>query len=109
MAIRWDFNHKGGTVTQEKGGTHNWYEGNALMIVLNEWKEKDSEYYSMYWFLADKEHAKNCFGLSKEHENIFSDDPITEITISRENCYQWKELVALLTKAFPNVTIELTR
>ena len=40
MAIRWDFNHKGGTVTQEHGGTHNWYEGNGLMIVLNEWEEK---------------------------------------------------------------------
>ena len=108
MALRWDFNHKGGTIKQERGGIHNWYEGNGLMIALNEWKEGESELYSMYFFFADKDHAKNCLGLSKGHSNIFEDDPITEITISRSECYQWKVIIDLFTKAFPEITIHVT-
>ena len=46
-------------------------------------------------------------GLSKGHSNCFEDNPITEITINRKCCYQWKDLVILLTKAFPKIRIEL--
>lgn len=112
MALRWDFKYKGGTVTQEHGGTHNWYEGNGLMIVLNEWEENGKEYYSMYWFFVDKDHMKNSLGMNKKQgytDNIFADDPITEIVISRENCYRWKDLVTILPKAFPDIKITLTK
>ena len=112
MALRWDFKHKAGTVTQEKTGTRNWYEGNGLMIVLNEWTEEGKEFYSMYWFFADKEHMKNCLGLNKKQgysDNMFEDDPITEITISRENCYQWKDLVTILPKVFPDIKITISK
>ena len=107
MALRWQWNEKGGEVTFKNGDVYPWYEGNGLMIVLNEWQENEETYWSMFWFFADKEHAKNMLGLSKGHENCFSDNPITEITINRKWSYQWKDLVTLLTKAFPDIRITL--
>lgn len=108
MALHWQWKEKAGTVCLSDGNRFNWYEGNGLMIVLNEWTEKDETYWSMNWFFADKDHAKNCLGLSKGHENIFADNPFTEISIHRKYCRQWKTLCDLLTKAFPEISIVLT-
>ena len=110
MALCWNFKEKCGTVTHEKSGTFNWYEGNGLMIVLNEWKEDEEDYYSMNWFFCDIDHAKNCLGLNTKGgygENMFSDDPITEVTISRTYSRYWKKLVDVLVKAFPDIKITL--
>lgn len=111
MALRWDFKAKAGTVTQingEKEITLNWYEGNALMIVTNEWKEDNGEeMYSMAWFFIGDDHAKNCLGLSKGHENMFADSPITKLTIYRDHCRQWLNIVKYFTKAFPDIEITI--
>ena len=112
MALHWQFSEQAGTVTMKNGEqelSFNWYEGNALMIVLNEWEEKGERYWSMNWFFADEAHAKNCLGLSKGHENIFSDcnNGITKLTIYRNHCRQWKKLVDLFTKAFPDIIITI--
>lgn len=111
MSIRWDFNCPSGTVTMTDGQTFRWFTGNALMIVLNEWKENNEEYYSLNWFFADIDHAKNCLGISKGYENIFKSTGvgISEITISLEQCYEWKRFIPLLIKAFPDIVITLKK
>lgn len=112
MALRWDFKAKSGTITTAKDGTKNWYEGNALMIVLNEWKEEETDYYSLAWFFLDKDHAKNCFGLNPKEgykSNMFTeeDNPFTELVIYRKNCQRWKDLLSVVQKAFPDCRIIL--
>lgn len=113
MALNWDFKRKAGTVTQNIGKediTLNWYEGNALMIVTNEWKEEKTgeELYSMAWFFIGDDHAKNCLGLSKGHTNMFEDHPITKLTIYRDHCRQWLNIVKYFTKAFPDIEITIS-
>ena len=110
MALRWDFNQKAGTVTEIRGQhevTFNFYEGNALMIVLHEYEEDGEGYYDLQWFFCDEEHAKNCLGLVKGKDNMFGEGNINRLTIYRDNCRQWKKLIDLFTKAFPKIKIEL--
>lgn len=111
MALRWDFKEKSGKVTMKNYGnpvTLNWYEGNATMIVLNEWKEDNGEeMYSMAWFFASDDHAKNCLGLAKGESNMFGADGITKLTIYREHCRGWDKLVKMFAKAFPDIEIEI--
>ena len=111
MAIRWDFKFPAGKVTMEDGNTFNWYVGNALMIVLNEWEEDGKEYYSLNWFFADLDHAKNCLGISKGYKNMFADtnNGIRKMTMSVERCYEWKKFIPILLKAFPDIEITLTK
>lgn len=116
MAVQWQWKEKCGKVTvvdeNQKEYTANWWEGNCLMIILNEWTaENGEEMYSMGWFFADVEHAKNCLGLSKGHTNMWTDEgqTITELTINLKYCYQWKKIVDVMTKAFPNIKITLYR
>lgn len=45
------------------------YDGNAMMIEIF---RIGDEYY-LHSFFCDKEHAKNCLGLTKGHDNIYSD------------------------------------
>ena len=110
MALQWDFKRKSGTVTEKRGErevTFNFYEGNALMIVPYEYEKDGEGYYDMQWFFIGEDHAKNCLGLSKGHDNMFGADGITRLTIYREHCRQWKKLVDLFTRAFPNIAIEM--
>jgi hypothetical protein len=60
MALRWNWNEKIGELDIEQGEnkfTLSIYQGNALMIILQEWED---DQYSMYQFFADKAHFKNC-------------------------------------------------
>lgn len=110
MALNWSFKEKAGTVTQRYGDkmvTQNFYVGNALMIVPYEYEENGEAYYNMSWFFCDKDHAKNCLGLTKGRDGMFDSDEITHLTIYREYCRPWKDIVDLFTKAFPKITIEL--
>lgn len=113
MGLHWQFSEKGGTITVEdnngKSYTANWYEGNALMIVLNEYEEDGKEWWTMGWFFADIDHAKNCLGLNKGYTNMWTDngEKFKEVTINRKNCRQWKKLVDILVKAFPEIEIKL--
>ena len=112
MALQWDFREKAGTVTESVRGnsfTFPFYEGNALMIVTHEFVDESDgqEKYDMRWFFIGVDHAKNCLGLSKGHDNMFGSDGVTNLTIYRANCRQYLKLVELFTKAFPGVTVTL--
>lgn len=86
MSLNWNFKtDKIGTWKEERelyngeirSYEFNIYDGNALAIVINEWNENGKDLYELVTFFADKEHMKNCLGLTKGHnENIFSDRKI---------------------------------
>lgn len=111
MALHWDFKEKAGTVTLKQNGkdiTLNWYEGNATMIVLNEWTEDNGEeMWSMAWFFASDDHAKNCLGLARGETNMFGKDAITSLTVYRDHCRGWEKLVKMFAKAFPDIEIRV--
>lgn len=88
--------------------TVNLYEGNALMIMISEWtNEEGTEQYQLSGFFCDKEHAKNCFGLSKGHDNIYDDCPFEKLTLYRSKSRNWKTFIDLVMKAFPDVEVHL--
>ncbi len=61
MALRWDWNKCIGKLEIENQQVPiKVYQGNALLIFLNEWKnEAGTDVWSMYNFFADKHHFKN--------------------------------------------------
>ena len=115
MALTWDWKEKSGTVTQVYGGkeyTSNFYEGNALMIVTNEFEENGEERYTVIWFFTGKDHAERCLGLQKcddgTQTNMFErDGAVTRLVIYKEHCRKWQTIVDLFTKVFPEIVIEL--
>ena len=63
MALRWEWNNCIGEleIEDQSKAKIRIYQGNALLIFLNEWKnEAGTDVWSMYNFFADKHHFKNC-------------------------------------------------
>ena len=118
MAITWNWDSKCGeaiieqTISGEtKYFTKTLYEGNCLLIFLNEWTEDGVDKYSMYSFWADKEHAKTCLGLKKDkdYDNMFNlpYSKLIKIKLNKKKCRKVKDIVALLVQAFDNIEIEI--
>ena len=110
MALQWDFRERSGTLTMTQNGTEfdiNFYEGNAMMIALYEFEEDGQSKYNLQWFFLDETHAKRCLGLVKGTENMFGDEPITQMTIYRDHCRNWSKIINLFVKAFPHIQITL--
>lgn len=116
MALHWNFNDKIGEATIRsmmgdgslKDNTVYLYQGNAFLIMLNEWEEDDERYWSMYSFFADVDHMKNCLGLSKGTDNIFDRGDyiqLKEIKINKKRYSYTKQLVQALIKAFDQISI----
>lgn len=104
--LLWSWNEKCGEMTMGKYSM-NLYEGNALMIMISEWTEEGEDKYQVCGFFGDKEHAKNCLGLSKGHENIYADCPWEKLTLYRSKSKNWKQFIELAAKAFPDIEIHL--
>lgn len=100
--LLWSWNEKCGEMKMCEHSV-NLYEGNALMIMIEEGSEK----YQVWSFFADKEHAKNCLGLNKGHENIYADCPWKKLTLYRSKSRNWKVFMELAAKAFPDIEIHL--
>ena len=114
MALNWQWSNKCGTVTMSaKSGsyTYNWYEGNAMMIIIDEYHDNDTDkdMYNMIGFFCDEEHAKRCLGLMKGTTNIYEEYPFTRVTINKAKCTKWRELMDILASAFDNIEIVLTK
>lgn len=63
MALRWEWNECIGEleIENQNKARIKVYQGNALLIFLNEWEnEKGETRWSMYNFFADKGHFDNC-------------------------------------------------
>ena len=117
MGLYWDWKEKCGEAvfTSLRGQTVkvSLYEGNALLIMIHEFKEDNVERYSLVTFWADKAHMENCLGLHKKDgygDNIYdgsSGDRLVEISINKKQCRNWKYIVAALAKAFDHITINI--
>lgn len=122
MSLNWEWTDKMGEVIYtddqydpEHPYVCNIYQGNALMIWVNEWANDPSDptagtSYSLGNFCCDMEHFRNMLGLNFKKgyssENLF-------------NCYHIKllrlntkyksvpKIVAELAKAHTNIAIEL--
>ena len=112
MALNWEWAYQAGEV-YHNGKAYPFYKGNAFMICLNEYKDKETgdDMYNMQWFLVDKDHAKRALGLAKngddKYSNIF-EGKIDKIVIYKETCDNWKDIIDLFTKAFDNnIVIEI--
>ena len=121
MALHWNWNEKVGeaVISQTFNGktesfVRNLYQGNALLIFMNEWTDNDGvDKYSLYSFWADKQHMKNCLGLNpkrKEENFNYFDTPectLTELRLNKKICTNVKDIVDAVTKAFDNITIRI--
>ena len=119
MALHWNWSEKCGEATlvqpplrdgdDDRVFTLNLYNGNALLIMIDE----SENTWSMYSFWADKSHMKNCLGLDKktdpESYNMYEqpDNRITKVRLNKKKCRYLSDIVGALTKAFDNITIEL--
>lgn len=123
MALRWDWNNKCGELTfsqnykgeEYREFTVNLYQGNAVLIMLYEYKDKETgeDLYSMWNFFVDTDHMKICLGLKKDSdgkkENLFNDDRcrFLKVRLNKAKNSYWKEIVTALATAFDDLTIEL--
>ena len=120
MALRWDWDEKCGeaTITQKRGDevkeyTLTLYQGNAFLIMLNEFEEDGKQMWAMWNFFISKDHAKRCLGLDKTYsdENMFDEDTnrLTKIRLNKAKMGKadLKALVTMLIQAFDHITIEI--
>jgi len=103
--LRWDFTKRIGYCDVEdlkgKKSRFNLYEGNAFMIMLWENDEK----YELITFWADEQHAKNCLGLSKGYDNVYT--TWKEMTFWLDGNYEVVYKIAkILKKANIHFTID---
>ena len=76
MALTWDWNKRIGTIeltdqaNPEEKHELRLYQGNALLIVLEENDEKKT--FFLHRFFADEVHAKRCLGLAKGYDECFA-------------------------------------
>lgn len=119
MALTWNWNKKVGELFTEQtiGGetrqfVHPLYNGNALLIMTNEWEEDGVEKYGMYNFWVDEHHMKACLGLIKNADgvkrNIYKDgwDKWTKIRLSK-SCRDLNKIVKALVAGFDSIIIEI--
>ena len=106
MALQWQWSEKSGEIVID-GHEFNWYEGNALMICLDEFEENGQSMYNLAFFFCDKKHGEKCLGLAKDSDNMFTDygQTVSKLTINKLHCRQWKKVESLFRRAFPEIEI----
>ena len=107
MAITWEFKKPGGEVKFKSGVVYPWYEGNCLMICNKEERKDNVINSTPVFFFVNVEHAKSCLGIGNNEGSIFDDEPIEEVTINRKYVRQWKDIVMVLLKGCPGITITI--
>ena len=112
MALTWKWDEKCGEMVvtdplSNKEFTKNLYVGNAYLIMMSEWNEDGTDKYALWSFWADKEHMKNCLGLSKKSGGNIYDNCIKSISINKAKCPHWKDIVDAVGKAFDAIEIKL--
>ena len=107
MALQWQWDAQSGTL-QHDGKIYKFYEGNAFMIFLYEYKGKETgeDMYDIPFSFLDKMHAKESLGLKKGYIDMFEGN-VEKITIYKDNCQNWKDIVELFTKSQKDVVITI--
>lgn len=104
MALQWNWDDKMGKCTTQNGINLNLYRGNAFMIAIHEFEQDGKELYSLAWFFADKDHCKNCLGLTKGYTGIEFDWQSFELDTKYKETEQF---ITMLAKAKQKVSITL--
>lgn len=118
MSVNWNWDAKCGEFVLEqtidakdtkKDFTISIYNGNCMAVFLHEFVEDGNEKYTFFGFFADKDHAKNCLGLSKGSDNIYDNgwQTIKKVRLNKKKCRYFKDLLTLFAQAFDNIEIEV--
>lgn len=118
MSVNWNWSDKCGEFVLEqtidakgtkKDFTISIYNGNCMAVFLHEFVEDGKEKYNFVGFFSDKEHAKNCLGLNKGTDNLYSTEwqTIKKVRLDKRKCRYFKDLVALFAQAFNDIDIEI--
>jgi len=113
MALYWDWKESVGDaifeINNESEVRITLYEGNALLIMLQEYQEDGEDMYNMFGFWVDKAHMKNCLGLAKGYDNSYDSDYIRlkKIRLNKTKSRNYKDIISALVKAFDNIEIEI--
>ena len=87
------------------------YQGNAYLVFIAKWKDGEKDMRSLWLFFNDREHMKNCLGLTKQNagDNILNTPECRLVSISLDknrNAYV-KQITAALIQAFDNLEIKI--
>lgn len=120
MALQWDWKEdKCGilTIQYKNMKTKRWrtaditlYQGNALLIMLDEYKKNGEDYYNMWNFFVDEKHMNNCLGLSAGHnENIFNTPTLKlkKLRLQKSKNRYTNKIVKAFKKAMSDLEIEV--
>lgn len=111
MALNWRWEEKIGEALfdyNDKQVIVNLYQGNAYLIFINEYNENGKDMYSMFSFWVDESHMKNCLGLNKGTDNIYTDESCKLREIWFDKNYRYlNKVVPALVKAFDNIDIHI--
>lgn len=118
MALQWHWDEKVGEAVFDdlylddptKELTVNLYEGNAFLIFVHEYKDKDTgdDMYNVYSYFGDKEHMNMCLGLAKGYDNIFlHGGRLKKISFNKAKSRNYKQVVSALVRAFDNIEIKI--
>lgn len=124
MAVTWRWEDKCGELIvhqeyNDKDFTINLYQGNCLLIFVNEWKEGDKDMYNCWAFFDDKDHMNICLGLKKRYDGTYENILDTGISVVKKlrlnkakfnDKYEKKNFVNIVSafaQAFDNLEIEI--
>lgn len=118
MALQWHWNEKVGEAVFDniylsdptKEVTINLYEGNALLIMINEYKDKETgnDMYDLFGFFSDKTHMNRCLGLVKGYDNIYaSHGRLKRISFNKAKSRNYNQIIPALIKAFDDIEIKI--
>ena len=118
MALQWHWNEKIGEAVFDniylsdptKEVTINLYEGNALLIMINEYKDKETgnDMYDLFGFFSGKTHMNRCLGLVKGYDNIYaSHGRLKRISFNKAKSRNYKQIIPALIKAFDDIEIKI--
>lgn len=103
MSLNWNFNKPAGYIQTPEGRTVTLYTGNAQLIMLDEYPDQ----YNLVSFWADAQHMKNCLGLAKGYNNIYTDWNGSKWVFYKENCRNLYKMVEAIVRAFDAVTVQV--
>ena len=102
MALTWTWEKKMGKCTMKNGTELNLYRGNAFMIAI--WESDKDDTQQLAWVFVNKDHAKNCLGLTKGYDKIEYEWDSFELDVTYKETEQF---IQLLAKAKEKVSIKL--
>lgn len=118
MALQWHWDKKIGEAVFDglclndptKEAIINLYEGNALLIMINEYKDKETgnDMYDLFGFFSDKTHMNRCLGLVKGYDNIYArHGRLKKISFNKAKSKNYNQIIPALIEAFDDIEIKI--